>query len=226
MSCADAKESLLLKSILLEDNKLSTSTHNQAVLCTDDKTFHIRQVHSSNSIYITEPAREDDAPEGKPLHRAGIRAIAQCAATLELIPTSVDGASMLRQTLPIYKGPLDTLKSKLDSVASSYPKTRTSKHKLSEDLPISPQEFEDSCIELCVFEVFGQAWVPSALELSAIWKSIISAATIKGVNLAEAFEAKDLIDTVIEEDKFPQDLFNAVMKRTCIDDESSGVKRV
>ena len=108
---ADIPESLHLKSaetpIASDGSKLSSSN---AVLCTDDHTFQLRQVQSSNSMFILQPSKS--GYQDNELAPPSLSAIAQCTSTLELIPsdTAVSRAMiyrLLQKNLPIYKG-IDT----------------------------------------------------------------------------------------------------------------------
>ena len=108
---ADTSESLWLKSAEYPsadvDFKLSRPN---AVLCTDDSTYQLRQVQSSNSILILQPS--ENCSSDNEIFSPGLSAIAQCTATLELIPSDTAASvalisRLLRQSLPLYTG-IDT----------------------------------------------------------------------------------------------------------------------
>lgn len=101
-------ESLWLKSAESSNvNDEPKQPSPSAVLCTDDHTYQLRQVQSSNSVYILQPSesgRGDDI-----LSSQSLLAIAQCTSTLELIPSDTAASfalvsQLLRTSLPSYKG--------------------------------------------------------------------------------------------------------------------------
>ncbi len=107
---ADMSESLWLKSA--EDPSAHTSNQPgpSAVLCTNDHTYQLRQVQSSNSVFVLQPS--ESRRGGNEIPAPSLSAIAQCTATLELIPS--DAATsflmtsrLLKKSLPPYKG-IDT----------------------------------------------------------------------------------------------------------------------
>lgn len=105
---ADMPESLWLKSA--ESSSASDESKQpspSAVLCTDGHTYQLRQVQSSNSVFILQPSesrRGDDL-----LSSQSLLAIAQCTSTLELISSDTTASfalvsQLLRTSLPSYKG--------------------------------------------------------------------------------------------------------------------------
>ena len=104
-------ESLWLKSAESPSaNVDSKQPSPSAVLCTDDHTYQLRQVQSSNSVFMLQPSEnrrnEDEVPS------PSLLAIAQCTATLELIlsdnvASSAMVSRLLKKTLPSYRG-IDT----------------------------------------------------------------------------------------------------------------------
>jgi len=89
---------------------------------------------------------------------------------------------------------------------------RKGKDKLLEDLPLSRGEFEDAWRGMCAFEFLGQACEPTAAALGEIWKCMMSAAVLRGINLEEGFSVVDLAGPV-EEDGHPSALLRAVLRR-------------
>ena len=104
-------ESLWLKSAeSASANVDSNQPSPSAVLCTNDHTYQLRQVQSSNSVFILQPS--ESRCGGNEIPAPSLSAIAQCTATLELIPsdtaTSLAMVSrILKKSLPPYKG-IDT----------------------------------------------------------------------------------------------------------------------
>ena len=85
-----------------------------------------------------------------------------------------------------------------------------------QDAPFSTQEFDKTWKQLCAFEVLGRAWLPTPSAVAMVWKSILSAATIKGVNLEKQFDLNSLGGMVVN-DGFPLALFKTVMMRLVSD---------
>ncbi|CAF9917969.1 hypothetical protein IMSHALPRED_003798 [Imshaugia aleurites] len=187
-----------------------------AVLCTDEHTYQLRQVQSSNSVFILQPSESRCGDDEISTH--SLSAIAQCTATLELIPSDPTSSSamviqLLKKSLPPYKG-IDT------DVGSGTNTTFSTKYKdkkaISQDAPFSSKEFDKVWTQLCVFEVLGRAWLPTPSSLAMIWKSILSVATVRGVNLEKKFHFKSLAE-MVGGDGYPWALFIAVMLRLASD---------
>lgn len=203
--------SLLLKSAA-SDTGSGLNPQNHAVLCTDAQTFNVRQVQSSNSVFILHTSVDllhDDpcTPD------ANVAAIAQCTSTLELIPPAITALAALRQTLPIYN--LADHQNQSGLAAHFNESEKFGRHKAFQNTPTSQREFDDAWLESCAFELDRQAWIPSASSLRGIWTSITAAAAVKDIDLTGRFRVIDLVD-IIEEDGFPNALFNAVIKRVSI----------
>lgn len=213
---ADSNESLQLKSTALDAKSNSTAT-NHAVLCTDDRTFHIRQVHSSNSIFILQPSQTQSIDEEGPIPAEAISAIAQPTATLELIPSSSHGPSSLRQILPVYGASQAEPERKSEPALVPPVADRISKHAALDNVPLSSGEFEALWAQLCAFELEGQAWLPSIPLLAAVWKSIISAATANSIDLGQSIQIQS-ITQMVREDGYPVPLIETVLRRVCSED--------
>jgi hypothetical protein len=132
---------------------------------------------------------------------------------LELIPAPSSANIFLKQTLPVYSGPENCTQS---STAST-PLGKRSKRAVLEHAPFSLGEFNKACEDLCVFEVDGQAWLPTVSTLANLWKSTISGATMRDVNLGESFSIATL-SGIVEEDGHPVALFKAVIDRLSSND--------
>ena len=214
-------ESLFLKSSAPIVANGPAQASSNAVLCTDDRTYQVRQVHSSNSVFILQPSEASRLAEDDSIPSSSLLAIAQCTATLELIPTSPSGIAFLRQALPLYKGPqTNAMKmSKSVMVSTSMEKMeKMGKQAMLENAPLPSNEFDKAWKEMCAFEFEGQAWLPTALELISVWESILSAATVRSVDLGENFVIATL-RRVVEEDGHEGVLFDTVINRLRSDDE-------
>ena len=147
---------------------------------------------------------------------AGVSAIARCPTILEFFPSALAGAAYLKRVLPRYtnlsssKGGSDNFHSDVET--SGY----QSREVVLDDAPLSRHEFHLAWTELCAFERDDNAMLPTACVLHALWKSIMSAATVKGINLNESLYISSIAE-VVEDDGFPQGLLHAVFNRLSTD---------
>ena len=186
----------------------SSQASANAVLCTDDQTFQVRQVHSSNSVFVLQPF-EAQSQDGS-ISSTSLRAIAQCAATLELIPATSSPEACLRTAIRLHP----------QSVASDTSTRAPSRDELLEEAPFSSAEFRKAWIQLCAFEDDGQARLPTASGLIGLWKSIVAAATVRSLDLSGSFPVGQLAG-VVEEDGHTRALFQAVIARLSAHGEES-----
>lgn len=158
-----------------------------AVLCTPNKSFQIRQVQTSNSLFVTQPTL-DTHGNGTPTPTTC--AIASCAATLELHPSDASAAAHLSDLLPVYNivaGEVDTTHN------------RRSKANVFDDVPLSDAQCEQAWDELLAFELSGSSYRPSVNALHQVWSSINATATAESVQLDSQFLGQDLANLVAEE---------------------------
>lgn len=134
--------------------------------------------------------------------------IAQCKAILEVVHTDASPLPYLRQRLPTYP----TSQSGEPSGAVTIEGRQTNLQALLEDVPFSKRELEKGLIKLCAVEVSDQIWLPSAHTLLLVWKSYVSAVTIKGTNITSSFPISE-VSTLVEEDGFPQPLLEAMLRK-------------
>ena len=183
-----------------------------AVLCTETQTYSLRQVHTSNSVFILRPSQSEVAS----VTSESVSAIARCPTTLELVSSTLSGAAFLKSVLPPYaisdavSGQDDSLHE--DKASSGY----RSREAVLNDAPMSRQELHLAWVELCAFEKDGSAMLPTASALYALWKSIMSASTIKGMKLDESIYVNSIAEAV-EDDGFPRDLLHAVIHRLSVE---------
>ena len=86
------------------------------------------------------------------------------------------------------------------------------RYAILQDAPFSSGEFDKIWTQLCAFEVLGRAWLPTPSALAMIWESILSIATVRGINLEKDFDLKSLAE-MVGNDGYPEALFIAVMLR-------------
>lgn len=210
-------ESLFLKSISPEAHSGAAPSQNHAVLCTDDSTYNLRQVHSSNSVHLVIPTEIKDNFYTHVAGDVGLTAIAQCTTTLELVPVSANATAILKEALPLYSGSFGLVEREIDFEDRRNSAGRKTKQDIFDNIPLSRQEIEGAWLDLCAFETSGHACVPSALDRSGIWKSIMSAAALENADLVEGFSPATLKHIVVEQDTYPEELLGAVLRRLCND---------
>ena len=202
-------QSLYLKSSKSEQSGGAAQAPTNAVLCTDSQTFQVRQVQSSNSVFVVQSA-ESTPRTNDVLPSSSLSAIAQCAVTLELNPTSPSPVEFLKQSVPTYAGP--------ESIPAISSVDKTDRATLLANAPFSSREFDEAWKGLCYFELHGQAWQPASSLLANVWKSALSAATLRGVELSGTF-ATDPLQGIVEEDGHPGVLFQAVVGLLRLEDD-------
>lgn len=209
---ADHEESLFLKSVPSPSHSATTlSASGNAVLCTNDQTYQLRQVHSSNSVFVLQPSHtslNDGEDAGLPM--ASVQAVAQCATTLELKPSTRSRDDFLKGLLPQYTGPEDNTDNCFPS------QLMRGKDRICKDAPLSRAEFEAAWVTLCAFELENIAFLPTATALHEVWKSILSATVVKSLKLEDNVFIQNIAG-LVEEDGFPRSLLQAVVNRLSVD---------
>jgi len=158
-----------------------------AVLCTPNKAFQLRQVQTSNSLFVTRSTLE---VHGNAIPAPTTCAIASCTATLELHPTVESAMSYLEDLLPVYH----VVGGEVDAEEN-----RRSKASIFSDIPLSDGQCEKAWSELLAFELNGSSYRPSADTLAKVWQSINAAALAEGIKLDSQFLTFDLAKLVEEE---------------------------
>lgn len=205
----NVQESLSLKSTSVTAPNAALTAASNAVLCTNDRTFHLRQVHSSNSVFLLQPSEATTSSEDGSIPIPGVSVVAQCKATLELIPAATSAIPYLKESLPVYRDPLGDGNSKFELSSTSAAKSKLA---ILDNAPMSTDEFESGWIEVCAFETRGQARRPLASTLNGIWKSILSAAAVNALKFDDGFPTSS-ITSLVEEDGYPKSLLVAVLTR-------------
>jgi sister chromatid cohesion protein DCC1 len=180
--------------------KSPAQSTGHAVLCTSNKTFQIRQVQTSNAVYITQPSA------------SGLSAIACCGAVLELVANPGDVVQDLKKVLPIWNGEESGL-----AIAKA-----GTKHAVFSNLPYSTGEINPAWTSLSAFELEGGSVRPSAKAQLAAWKSILSSSYADRIDLTSTVNRRQLWDLVSEEG-IPEGLFNTILTRiqASLDDQDS-----
>lgn len=211
-------------------------------LCTTSQTYLLRQVHSSNSIFLVKTAGEgtnnsnnydDNISTNNAIDRRNsVTAIAQCKSTLELQSPKADHSalSFMLEKLPVYDAPeidggMDIDLEHHGNQKNSLDESGREKavDKFFADVPLSQAECVKAWVEVCGFahkegDNF-KCWQPSVMAKLDIWKKIIEGSLLQEINLESQFLVKDLW-AAIKDDEAPQDdvpfpkaLFNAVILR-------------
>ncbi|KAL8759252.1 MAG: hypothetical protein Q9184_003692 [Pyrenodesmia sp. 2 TL-2023] len=158
----------------------------------------VRDQQRSNSVFVVQPSATE-----------GLTAVATCEATLEAIPQSLSCNPLLEAALPLYPESEPVKRPGSDEARS--------KQSVFTDIPISSQEFNQTWTSLCAFEVEGQAYRPAPGMLWMVWKSLLSACTIKGCSLDQPLNL-DFLAGAVEDDEIPIPLLDAVMNRVSTDE--------
>ena len=122
-----------------------------------------------------------------------------------MIPAAID---FLKQQLPVYGDPQCITKLTTGTPSAE----KVSRESLLWDAPFSVGEFDNACKELCIFQEGEQAWIPTGSIVAGVWKSIIVAATMRGIDMGEGF-AIAALSGIFEEDGYPLPLYKAVLDR-------------
>ncbi|KAJ4301784.1 hypothetical protein N0V90_003878 [Kalmusia sp. IMI 367209] len=181
-----------------------------AVLCTPNKSFQIRQVQTSNSVFVTQPAYD---AHGNEIPIPATCAIASCTATLELHPADASAATYLEDVLPVY----DIINGEVDTTENGVGKTGIFAH-----VPLSLGQCQRGWEDIMAFELSGSSYRPSMNTLAQVWASINAAALAEGVKLDSQFLGTD-IAKLVEEESYPAPLVLAIFRHLAsIDQDTSG----
>lgn len=178
-----------------------------AVLCTPNKTFQLRQVQTSNSLFVTQTALE---AHGNEIPVPTTQAIASCTATIELLPVQGSPVTSLEQALPLY----DIIDGEVEATGN-----RLNKTAIFSDLPFSDGECEQAWTTLMAFEFGGSVYRPTANTLSHVWRSINATAVAEGIKLDQQFLTDDIARAVAEEGH-PASLVVAMLKHLADDGQN------
>ena len=171
------------------------------MLCTTDKTFPIRSVQTSNSLFVVQPAVGHNGEEDA-ISSSGIKAIASCSVTLELSKSAESALPYLRNLLPVYSS------RDLDASAA----VKGTFINVCSNVPLSGGEVKEAWTALCAFEEQDAAFRPSASVLLELWKAIVVATVAEDFELASSFLIEDLWISMREEE-YPRGMLDAVFRR-------------
>ncbi|MCJ1311938.1 hypothetical protein MMC25_005612 [Agyrium rufum] len=220
---------LYLKSSVRRTHDASTTSVTGALLCTENKTFEVRQVQSSNSIHILQYGDVLDSAQTDPTGYKGVKSdanaglcvIAQCKGVLEAVESAsaqAEAMSYLRSRLPIH----DALQLYPEANEASHRQSAMTALGLLEDAPCSEGELNAALRDLRAFQVPGTGLaIPTPAMLLRAWSAFYGVATIQGIDLTKPLRFGN-IATSLEEDGISEDLLLAILQG--IATEISGTK--
>ena len=185
----------------------NSPTYQDAVLCTNDRTFQLRQVHSSNAIFLVRPAVNLSC-----VHDPGavqISIIGSSKVTLECLSHNPTPRVDI-MGLPMYRGPGG---SESDLRSSSPVRDEPcSKSAITMDTPCSKNELELAWIDLVAFEENGEAFRPTPKVLLKLWQVIHTTSTAEGLLLEKPFSISELWE-LVKLEGYPRPLVEAFIRR-------------
>ncbi|KAF2102948.1 hypothetical protein NA57DRAFT_71932 [Rhizodiscina lignyota] len=208
LSASDAPF-LQLKSSPPSDPSTSTpSKPANAVLCTANKTYQIRQVQTSNSVFFIQPSstsNEDAIPT------PGVTAIATIQSTLELLPSNHPSPSRLLDDLLLKWNATTSLP---DFLSRSKGKAHRSKQHLFSDVPLSGAECGSAWYALCAFQHEVFCVRPTVVALHKLWRQMVIACLVSDIDIAGTgrIYANEIWEALKDEDEgWPLALVDAVV---------------
>ncbi|KAF8417978.1 hypothetical protein EV426DRAFT_514426, partial [Tirmania nivea] len=205
----------------LKSSPASTTFSGHAVLCTPSQTFSIRQVQTSNSLYLLQPdaltpcSDSDAFPE---IPQPGLAIMSTATSYLELLPSTPDLIPHLYQSLPVYHG-WDTEKD--DEDGGSAMQVELSDRKgyqgLLEHASVSDGEFLRAWTDTGGFEVAQVPRRPSAAISLQLLNKLSDASLFLPIHLfksSKPFTTSDIWNA-IDEASLPVPFLEAFLRRVC-----------
>ncbi|KAL7267153.1 hypothetical protein RUND412_010273 [Rhizina undulata] len=191
----------------------SSSTTNHAVLCTPTQTFALREVRSSNSIFLVQPSPSRQCEDAfSPPPTPGVTIVSTTHAYLELIPATPDPGPLLEKRLIAYHGWEDEdgdTKMAVDPMGSG-----GGKEELRDDIPVSDAEFEAAWHELLAFDFSGSLYRPTPKAILKTLEVVFTSAAAESFSLFSPFTIPELM-AAIDEPDVPRELVSVLMRRVC-----------
>lgn len=202
------------------------------VLCTDERTYEIKQVQTSNTVMVMRPQQsrsetsnrddevdmDEDENEGKSASEGadwGMEAFAMCGSTLEVLPIKPGpkvktAAQWLKTLLPAWRGPESA---SLDQRGGTGDEQK-GKQDYTHDVPYSNVELDVAWKALMVFETRGKCWRPTEGALLDLWKGLTRSLDVTGT-----LDSGDL-EAVLGQEDCPKELAEAL--RNALTKETKG----
>ena len=208
----------ILHSLKLKSSIASPTSPGHAVLCTPSQTFSIRQVQTSNSLYLLQPSlttphssiqASDEFPE---IPQSGLTIASTVTSYLELLPTAPDPRPQLYKSLPVYHG---WGEADNDGGALKQTEKLPGYHGLLEHIPISDAELLRAWTDAGGFILSSVPYRPSAALSLQLLNRISVASSISQIALSD-FSKPFTISALwnaIDEDSLPVPLLEAFVRR-------------
>ncbi|GAB7350775.1 hypothetical protein MBLNU459_g1317t1 [Dothideomycetes sp. NU459] len=199
---------------LKSPNSLGSTNGAEAVLCTPTKTYQLRQVSTSNTVYVTSSVSAEAGSDS--LGEPGVTTISQCDSTLETLAAPPDSArDTLRQMLVRFAEPEDTGRPSplyLDRIT------------IFAHTPMSEEECRRAWVDFAAFEMDAsdglpkRSYCPTAAGLLRAWNHIRELATLESsrISLAKSMSKNALTNILLNVDQdgeCPVELRAAVLRR-------------
>ena len=205
----------------------ASSSSDFVNLCTPTQTYFLRQVHSSNSIFIIQPSISTTSVQGnanasekeKTKDAVGITALGQCKYTLEVQPLRDKDAQLRKafcRAVRVYSEEdaevdIDSGTDMMDADyghGTSAESAAIARERVFADIPFSHAECMQSWVTHCAFvhgsnqEKGGGAccYRPTAELKLSVWSKILDASVSEGLDLEKQFLVRDLWMAALGED--------------------------
>lgn len=198
---------LHIKATTPPQNAPASSSAYNAVLCTSSQTYTLRQVSTSNNIFLTSP----DASGTR------ITATSTITSHLELLPNTSSAPLLLQPHLKPYLGWEESTDDDDEFTAIDDdledPVTRLS---LCSELPISDGEFADAWRAAGAFQWKKNVYQPTPAVLVKALQTIFTATTAErvGIESDEGVEMEAVLKAV-DDDDIPSGLIEGVVGVVC-----------
>ncbi|KAI5290432.1 hypothetical protein KEM54_001551 [Ascosphaera aggregata] len=208
-------------------------------LCTDAKTYFLRQVSSSNSTLMVRPRSRDagtvlkGSEESLQSETTGTCSIiASCKGQLEIMgtPEWYDGKPFLMKALELWQQEDSGANGKDPDSACTQLRYDTTDQgmavqKLLDDIPVSTAECIQDWIALCAFVNYGDTdsqlhcYRPSASTRLKAWHKVMESSILAEMDLCREFLIFDLWNAILDSEggqaPFPETVFEAMMRCCC-----------
>ncbi|GAB7343243.1 hypothetical protein MBLNU457_1301t1 [Dothideomycetes sp. NU457] len=179
----------------------------EAALCSPNRTYQLRQVQTSNSLYVVAPS-SSAVNESNDQSGPGVTTFAQCNWTLEVLDAPSQSAlPYMKQLIPLCTGPeINQILTKAD--------LRT-KAAIFSDVPLSDAECEQVWTDIVAFEDKARksSFRPPPRILTKVWAAVSLAAVEKTIDLSKGLKVTDIEDLISALDEVPPELVEAMVKR-------------
>ncbi|KAF8466224.1 sister chromatid cohesion protein Dcc1 [Kalaharituber pfeilii] len=210
----------------LKSTASSSTNSGHAVLCTPDQTYSIRQVQTSNSIYLLKPHLLP--PESYSLGtesfldvpKPGLAIVSTATSYLELLPTTPNIHSHLYKVLPVYHGWVSVGDEHDDDKKDGFsmqiePPDHRGFSGIQDNTPASDGELRCAWNDIGCFEIGTVSYRPNAIVSLQLLYKISAASVLAGIQLCnpkKLFSTK-LLWTAIDEESLPITLLEAFLRR-------------